>query len=342
MNPTPIPFRKEPLYERTAARRAAYPLRRSALAGGLLALMLAAGCAGGGQDGTASPQPSAGAPKQAASTLAEEGAPSAEQVLGRAAETMADTKSLELSMELKQDMETDGQTTSMSMTNEGRIIVEPLALMQKTVNDYMGESSTLDSYLTDSGYYMYDYSNEAWSRMLADEVPKIKATLSDFQIAPAKEIEKIAEHASAFRSGRENGEQVLLYAGSGSDEAAEALVRDLLRSTMGLDDMEARVRDSIEVSALDYRLRFDEATGRLIRLEATADVSIEYDPGNPSRLSQTFTLDYGGWNEAEPVVVPEEAKDAPEVMPADQGLLDALGEEGLEELEGLQEQPAAP
>ncbi|MCM3747624.1 hypothetical protein M3223_09665 [Paenibacillus pasadenensis] len=294
---------------------------------GIAALLIAVGCADNSKDAQTTPQPSA-AVEQSRNTADDPGAKGA---LNAGIQAVKDTSSLELTMALKQDITVDGETSSMTMKNSGSVVLEPLAVKQKTENDYMGEKSAVDSYLTSDGYYMYDPAAKAWSRMLADEVPKIKATLSDFQIAPAKELERIMPYAESFRSSLSDGSLVLDYKGSGSDKAADALVRNLLRSTMGIDDMEARVRDSIKVSKLDYRLVFEEKTGMLKQLVADAEMTIEYDPGNPSTLKQSLTIDYSKWNEAEPVIVPEEAKNAPEVMPLDQGLIDALGEEGLEE-----------
>ncbi|SDS95898.1 hypothetical protein SAMN05444162_2702 [Paenibacillaceae bacterium GAS479] len=303
---------------------------------GIIAMLVVAGCtdSAGGEQKQTSPGPTAtaGSAQQEKGTD-DPGAKKAEDVLKQGIEAVKGAESLQFAMVLKQEMMTDGETTSMSMSNDGSVIVEPLTIKQSTVNEYMGEKSMVDSYLTADGYYMYDPSTKAWSRVLATEVPKVKASLSDLQIAPVKELEKILPHTAVFSSGTESGSQVLEYKGTGSDKAADALVRDLLRSTMGIDDLEASVRDSIKVSSLDYKLIFEGKTDRLKQLVATSQLTIEYDPGNPSTLKQSLTINYSKWNEVAPITVPEEAKNAPEVMPLDQELMDALGEEGLKELE---------
>ncbi|CDN44627.1 DUF6612 family protein [Paenibacillus sp. P22] len=293
-------------------------------------LLIAAGCAGpqdqGGQVPSAAQTTGTPSPSPAGQ---DEAGLSPASMLERGSKALAEVRNFDLDMELRQQMVTDGETTSMSMSNKGTIFLEPLVLKQVTVNDFMGEQSTIDSYLNKDGYYMYDHSNSSWSRMLASEVPKIKATLSDFQIAPSKELDKIKPHAASFKASSKEGVTTLAYSGDGKDEAAQALVRDLLRSTMGTDEMDAAIRDSIQVASLEYSLEFDEKTGLLKRLKADADVTIEYDEGNPSKLHQELALNYGSWNGAKAVQVPKEALTAPEVMPADQGLLDALGvEEG--------------
>lgn len=323
------------MYDNLNISRKGIAKRSLSIACGIAALLIAAGCADTAKEAQTSPQPSS-AVGQSLNKADDPGAKGSEEVLRQGIEAVKDIQSLEFAMELKQELTTDSEAASSSMSNDGSAVLKPLSVKQQTENEYMGEKSAVDSYLTSDGYYMYDPAAKTWSRMLADEVPKIKATLSDFQIAPAKKLERMLPYAASFRSGLSDGGLILEYKGSGSDKAADALVRDLLRSTMGIDDLEARVRDSIKVSKLKYRLVFEGKSGMLKQLVADAELTIEYDPGNPSILKQSLTIDYSKWNEAEPITVPEEAKNAPEVMPLDQSLIDALGEEGLEDLENME------
>ncbi|AJY74585.1 DUF6612 family protein [Paenibacillus beijingensis] len=257
-----------------------------------------------------------------------DGAEEAARILARAQQATAAVSGFNLAMSLQQVLVTGEDTSKLSMTNTGHMELKPLAMKQTTKTDLDGEASTIVSYLTPDGYYMHDLTNKEWSQMDPSEIPKIKETLSDFQTAPSAELAKIAKYADHFsvKENEDDGKTTVVYDGDGIDSDAKALTMELLRSTLGTDQMEQQVKDSINVKSLAYSLTFDRATGYPLQLKAEGDVTVEYEPGKPSKLHQTFVLTYSGWNEKAAVTVPKEGRDAPSVIPPSEELLDELTE----------------
>lgn len=300
----------------------------------VMVLLLAAGCSqgNGSKVGGAQSGPNANESKADGADAETEGggaldrAGEAASILLRAQRATSAVNAFNLEMSLDQTLVTGKETSRLEMTNTGHVQLKPLAMKQTTKTDLDGDASTIVTYLTPGGYYMHDLTNKEWTQMDPSEIPKIKETLSGFQTAPSSELGKIAAYADLFSVRETGGRQTLVYAGGEGDSAAKALTMELLRSTLGTDQMEQRTKDSIKVTSFSYTLIFDRASGYPLQLKAEGDLTVEYEPGTSSKLHQTLTLTYSRWNEKAVITVPKEGKEAPSVIPPSPEMLEELTE----------------
>ncbi|MGG4033548.1 DUF6612 family protein [Paenibacillus cisolokensis] len=290
------------------------------------AVALAAACSNERQESPASGDKSGGSHTEAAVRAGD-----AKEWLDKAAASFKGVDVFGIDMKLDQRLTTDGQTSELVIANEGNVSIEPLVMRQTVESTFDGQTDKLAAYLTPDGYFTQDLVTGEWSRMDESELPKIKASMSDYQIAPADQMKRLARHAAAFSATKDDeGNVVLAYEGDGAGEDARALLIDVLTVTLGGGALPEGVEDSIETETMSYRIVLDPDTARPVTVDVTADLTLEFEPGHPSKLTQTMSVRYDDWGEPFEADVPDEAKRAPEVIIPDA--------ETMEELEKLLEE----
>ncbi|WP_020619452.1 DUF6612 family protein [Paenibacillus daejeonensis] len=276
-----------------------------------------------------------------------EGAPDSEAVtiLDQAIRQAQAKERFAMTMKLGQNLShNEGQSSEQfSMTSEGKVELEPLAVEQM-IESGEGESPTqIETILTPDGYYVYDHTfDEGWRQYPQDEIATVTETLSDYQVNPVAQLERIKETVGgSLTVSEEDGMQILSYEGNGGDRESTALMNDLLDSTLNGSQLPQEVRDSVETEMLQYRIVMDGETGLPVEIWSQSTFSIAFEAGYPVDIDQTFEVSYRDWDATEPVTVPEEALNAPEIeMPSAEELeeWEEMERQLQEELERLREE----
>jgi hypothetical protein len=268
-----------------------------------LSLLLLPGCAAAGSSQAASSPAVPASPAAAVSP--------ALQLLAEARQAATGLNRYALNMQLTQDLNGGDETSgsNVRMSNVGRVERQPLKLDQTIQSDMDGDVSSLRTILVPNAYYMYDPELSEWSRLTPEETKNISATLSEFQVDLHQaflSVEKLGAGLTIDRSGKTD---LLRYTGNGAE--ATAFLNRVLASTLGLSGMDEQVRKSISVQSLKLTMSFDKATHWPASFRIESIMTIEFEPGKPSTVTQTFSGTYSKYNETAGIEVPKEALEAP-------------------------------
>ncbi|MDG0794448.1 hypothetical protein OMP38_29135 [Cohnella ginsengisoli] len=222
------------------------------------------------------------------------------------------------------------------VNNAGKVERSPLKLDQTIASVQDGEKSSLRAILVPDAYYVYDPSFEEWGKLSSEQAADIARTLSDYQTDPAAALASAASLGAGLSSDSEAGRDVVRYEGKGPE--ALAFLKHILEGTLDLNSLDEAVRRSIKLKSLSASFTLDAATHLPLAYRVESEMTIEYEPGSPSELSQVFEGTYAKHGATEAIAVPEAALAAPELDPpiddpaateGDLGTLDELnGPEG--------------
>jgi DNA-binding protein YbaB len=240
-------------------------------------------------------------------------APTAADLLSKAQTAAQQMKKYAFQLELTQHLsgEGEGGNSSVNVNMQGRAELGPLKLDQTIKSDIDGEVSSLRAILMPDAYYMYDQQFEEWSKLSKEQTKDIVKTLSDLQVNPAKSLEQIHALGSGLKA-QQNGETYSIgYDGNGAE--AKAFLDNVLESTLDLSGMDPKIRGSIKLDSLHVELVLDAAHQWPLSYRIDSVMTVEYEPGKPSTLEQIISGTYTHHNASAAVVIPKEAKQAPEL-----------------------------
>lgn len=291
------------------------PLFRYSSRSLLLAAVLTAAAFGGAgcSSSGASAVPSSSSPP-ASSAATPQPSPSPERseavtALKQAESAAKGLKNYDFKMDLTQHLtgESADSNSNVTVNSNGRVETSPLKLDQQVKSVIDEDTYDLRAILTPDAYYMYDKDLEGWSRTTKSDTAEMVKTLSDFQVDPDQALLDVQALGDGLRL---EGDKIT-FEGNGAE--AKAFLEKVLESTLGLSGLEQQVQDSIKLGSLKVEINLDPVKHWPTSYRIDSTMTIEYEAGKPSTLKQTLSGTYSKPNAAEPVVVPAEAKDAPEI-----------------------------
>lgn len=201
--------------------------------------------------------------------------------------------------------------SSVTVNTQGHVELAPLKLDQTVQGIMDGEAYSNRTIVVPDAYFMYEPEFEEWSKTPKDRMSELVRTLSDFQVNPAKALQSIRALGNGLKAEMSQDRATIKFEGNGTEAAAFLLY--ILASTLDLSDMEPRVRDSIKVKSLKLELSLDAARHWPLSYRIDTVMTMEYEAGKTSTLTQTLSGSYGKHDAAGAVVVPDEAMEAPEL-----------------------------
>ncbi|TJY41865.1 hypothetical protein E5161_11725 [Cohnella pontilimi] len=282
--------------------------RLSAAALALAAAIILASCSNSAkpqETASSAPPPSPSKAELTAADLLDQAEAAAQQM-----------KKYAFELELIQHLSGEGEegNSSVNVNMKGRAELGPLKLDQTIKSDIDGEESSIRSILVPEAYYMYDPEFEEWSKLSASQTSDIMKTLSDLQVNPAQSILDIRALGAGLQAKPQGDTFTIRYDGAGVE--ARTFLDKILESTLDLSGMDPKVRNSIKLDSMQVELLLDAARKWPISYRIDSVMSVEYVKGKPSTLEQSISGSYSQHNASEGIVVPEEAKNAPELDPA--------------------------
>lgn len=283
-----------------------------------IALLLLAMTAVAGVSCTSSGKPAV--PSQTAAQSSPSPSDKASELLAQAAEAAGNIKNYAFELDLSQQMtgEQAESNSTVAVSMQGHAELGPLKLDQTIRSDIDGESYTLRAILVPGAYYMYEPEFEDWSKATQAQIAELSGTLSDFQVDPAGALRSVQALDGGLHAEQLGANDIIRYEGNGAE--ASAFLETLLKSTLDLSGMDPKVRESIKVGSLKVELTLHAGDHLPVSYRIESEMTVEYVAGQISTLKQTFAGNYGKINAAGAVVVPDEAKNAPDPE-------DLLGEE---------------
>jgi hypothetical protein len=257
---------------------------------------------------SAAPTPSSPSPSPSVSEITE--------VLTKAQAAASGLKKYSFDLDLSQKLtgESPDSNSTVSVNMQGRAELGPLKLDQLVKSTEDGEVYSMRAIVVPEGYYMYDNDFEEWSKTPPQQAADMVKTFSDFQVNPAKAIADVRSLGGGLQMTKQDARTVVRYTGNGAE--AQAFLNNVLESTLGLSEMAPSVRKSIRLGTLKVELVLDNAKNWPLSYRIESGMTVEYEAGKLSTLAQTMSGNYSHHNASDPVVVPEAAKNAPELDPS--------------------------
>jgi hypothetical protein len=238
--------------------------------------------------------------------------PAAPALLEQAQKTARSLKNYAFDMHLTQRLTGSSAegNSSVSVKMLGRAEQSPLKLDQQIQSNIDGEATSIRAILVPDAYYVYEPEFEEWSKTPKEETANITKTLSDFQVNPAKALQSIESLGSGLQTELSDNRDTIRYEGNGAQ--AKAFLENLLESTLDLSGMDPKVRESIKLGSLKVELVLDAVKHWPLSYKIESVMTVEYEAGKPSTLSQTFSGTYTKQDASKAVIVPDAAKNAPD------------------------------
>jgi hypothetical protein len=242
-------------------------------------------------------------------------APSAIDLLTKAGTAAKEMKKYAYDLQLTQNLsgEGEGGNSSVNVHMQGRAELGPLKLDQTIQSDIDGEKSSLRAILVPDAYYMYDPEFKEWSKLSKGQTADILKTLSDLQINPAQSLQDVQTLGSGLKAKQSGDSYTISYEGAGVE--AKTFLDKVLESTLDLSGMDPKIRKTIKLDTMHVELTLDSARQWPLSYQINSVMTVEYQAGKPSTLEQTISGTYSQHNSSAAVVIPEEAKKAPELDP---------------------------
>lgn len=293
------------------------------------------GAGGSPTVGASAPSASVASPTAGAAPALSEPAREAVRQLEEAGRAMSVVGRYAFTLHLVQKLSGGSAAESVfEVTNAGKVERSPLKLDQTIDSVQDGDKSTLRAILVPDAYYVYDPSFEEWGKLPKEQAADIARTLSEYQTDPALALASAAALGSGLASASEGGRVVVSYEGAGPE--ALAFLKHILEGTLDLGSLDAEVQDSIRLRSLTASFTLDAASHLPLAYRVASDMTIEYERGSPSVLSQVFEGTYGKHDATEAIAVPKAALEAPELDPPIDDPAASEGDIGsLDDLEGL-------
>jgi hypothetical protein len=264
----------------------------------------------------------------------------ADRLFGESLEVMKGVDRYAIRMQLNQALVHEGTQEKLKVNSEGTVSLDPLMMEQTVRSDYDGDVTEMKTILAPDAYYIHDTTIGIWNKLPKSEIASVRGALSDFQVDPHGQMERMRKFADSFKVEKNGGQTVLTL--TEKDNGAKELLNDILKSTLNGGQLSKEANDSIAIGQLNYKATLDAKTNELIRLDVVSDMKIEFEPGVPMSVNQTLAVNYGEFNSAAKVAIPQEAKDAPEIMgPDDGGGLEPVPQEELYSVPGAEADPEA-
>ncbi|WP_082234909.1 LPXTG cell wall anchor domain-containing protein [Halobacillus massiliensis] len=229
---------------------------------------------------------------------------SAEEILKKSNEAMAELDSYSTHMQMEQMMDMGGEEMSISSESEVDITVDPFAMHMVTTTMIPEEGEvSLESYLTDEGFFQED-PVEGWVKMpneFSDSLSELAGMgMVEEQMA---QLEALGEEMSVEDQG---DSYLLTYEGDG--EAVMEASREMLGSMMQDEEsgeMMNELMNQMTINSLKYEVTIDKdnhyMTGTVMEMDT--DMNMDGETIN-SVINMNMTVD--NFNGVGEITVPEE------------------------------------
>ena len=222
-------------------------------------------------------------------------------------EANGDIDSFENNMKLKQITEDGEKKVTMDTDTAMKVILEPFNLQQNMeISMEMGEEKegyTVEAFLTDDGFYMYQSNQDMWVKLPAENTEQLFQTQNGQQ-NPAQQLKQFEDFIEDFSIDQNDKNYILTL---NTSKEIEKYLKEIAKAQMSqTTEVGADYFDKMKFNKVDYEIHIDKETYRLTNLKMIMDYNTEMD-GDSVRVVQDVQSEYMNYNEVKEIKVPAEA-----------------------------------
>ncbi|GAA3406297.1 DUF6612 family protein [Paenibacillus hodogayensis] len=235
----------------------------------------------------------------------------ASDVFAKTLEASAKLESYAVSMNSKQNIDQNGTKMDIVSKIDMDIVMKPqMSFKQVMSMNSAGQDMKMESYFTKDGFVMKDPTSGQWMKLPKEQMDLVLSQMSEEQLDPAKQMEKLKQFANDFTMTESGGDYKVTLLANGDK------FNDFIKSELkGLGDQGAlggAVGDSMagmKVTKMEYTFTVDKKTYNPKAILMNMDLEMDVQ-GQKVRMSQQMDGTYSNYNGIKEIVVPKEAMEA--------------------------------
>ncbi|MGD7044353.1 DUF6612 family protein [Jeotgalibacillus proteolyticus] len=239
-----------------------------------------------------------------------------EEVYEKSVQAGEDISSMEAVIQMDQNLTIPSEEMEMktASTIEMDMVLEPLALYQKveTTGEGMMESEeamTVESYLTEDGFYMYDAASEQWTKLpkeMSDEIIQ----LSNSQNQPNEQLKALEPFMEDFSFEQDDSSYILTLNASG-EKFSEFLIEQASETMpdLGMGMSAEELFEDTQFEDVMYEIEIDKETFLPSRLDMDMTMIMTMQ-GESLEIDQQTETVYENFNTIDEITVPQEVLDS--------------------------------
>ncbi|MGD6871838.1 DUF6612 family protein [Sutcliffiella horikoshii] len=241
----------------------------------------------------------------------EQDALTAEEVLQKSTEAMADLSSYSMEMISDQEITMAGEETiKMVTTTTTDMSLKPMAMYQVTSiedEDGMMEGMENESYFSEDGFFLYDSMAGQWFKMPEEFTAQLNA-MSEMQTNPAQQLEMLKDYTDEITMTEEEGHYVLNFEGSGEQfNEMAGMIGGMMGDDMG--EMMQEMLSMMTVNQLSYLVHIDKESFYQTKVLLNMDMEMDVD-GETISSVQVMDSTLSNFDEVGEITVPQEVIDS--------------------------------
>ncbi|KIL45541.1 hypothetical protein KR50_31230 [Jeotgalibacillus campisalis] len=239
-----------------------------------------------------------------------------EQVFNKSVQAGEDLTSMEAVIQMNQNLTLPGE--EMELTTESTIemdmVLEPMALYQKveTTGDGMmqsDEAMTVESYLTDDGFFMYDFTTDQWNKLPKEMSDQI-IQLSNSQNQPNEQLKALEPFKDDFTFEQDDSSYILTLNASG-EKFSELLLDQTseMMPDLGMGMSAEELFKDTTFEDVMYEIVIDKESFLPSRLDMDMTMIMTME-GESLEIEQQSETVYENFNTIDEITVPQEILDS--------------------------------
>ncbi|TLS37524.1 DUF6612 family protein [Pseudalkalibacillus caeni] len=234
----------------------------------------------------------------------------AAEVFKNAEEASKELNSFAMSGSIEQTMEApDGEKMILDTQLEGKVIVDPMAGMQKMKMDIMGKTEEMITYFNDEGFYMKEPQTSKWIK-LPEKMMAQFGGMDKKQSNPANQLEELKNYVDDFSLEEKDGEYLLHLTASG--DKFKQLIKETIAEMGTGAEMPEEILSKMNVQNLSYDFVVDKESYFPKEMKMVMEMLLTAE-GKTGNIAVEMSMDYSDYNEIKEINIPEEALNAAEM-----------------------------
>ncbi|MFK7691803.1 DUF6612 family protein [Paenibacillus sp. HJGM_3] len=265
------------------------------------------------QESGATPTASAGVGDSSIKTVNEKPkSVTASDVIAKTMETSAKLESFSVSMNTKQTIEQAANKMDIQAKIEMDIVQKPqLTFKQSMSMQMMGQDVKMDMYLTKDGFFMKEPTSGQWMKLPRDQMDQIMSTMSEDQMDPLKQLDKLKAFASDFTLSETNDDYTVKLTANG--EKFNEFIKNEMKAYMGnnpnMETMLNQTTSAVKITSVDYSFTIEKKTQYPKSMKVNMDLEMDLQ-GQKMRMVQNIDGTYSNYNGIKEIALPKEALEA--------------------------------
>lgn len=233
-------------------------------------------------------------------------------VFAKTMEASAKLESFTVAMNSKQTMEQAGTKMDIQSKIDMDFIMKPqISFKQVMTVNMSGQDVKMDMYFTKDGFFMKDSSTGQWTKLPKEQMDQMMGMISNEQLDPSKQMEKLKQFANDFTVSESGGDYVVKLSATG--EKFNSFIKNEIKDSMGdnpqMGAMLEQSMSAMSIKTVEYTYTVDKKTYNPKSMKVSMDLDMDIQ-GQKMRMIQDMEGTYSNYNSIKEITVPKEALEA--------------------------------